>query len=137
MDYPKINVTCAARINRSSLLRMLWMISLFASNILASPRATADGVAEDNAPTITKIVPGIAQVELEWSKIPQATSYNVYYSRLSGNASNVVAPAQTGLADTKTIVAGLAEAQDEPVYFVVRAIVAGKPGDPSKEVSAI
>jgi hypothetical protein len=122
--------------NYSTPKHCVWNFRAFAAALLISHSAQAAAASATTTPVVSKAVPGISQVALAWSKVDGASSYSVYYSLIPGKAETLAVPAQNNIIETNTVVGGLEEVQETPVYFVVRAVVSGKLSDASNEVTA-
>ena len=84
-----------------------------------------------NFPTGVTSQAGGNSVELEWLPVPNAASYNIYYSLINGG------PYQTPAgrtAATNCFIGGLSNGLT--YYFAVTAVVGGDEGMPSEQVSA-
>jgi hypothetical protein len=94
--------------------------------------AGAGGTASDATPADVHAIPGSTTVGLEWSEVPEATSYNVYWSTSAG-----VTPA------TGQLVSGVARGHVErgltngtTYHYVVTAVTSAGESAPSVEASA-
>lgn len=100
----------------------------------SAPSVEASGtpaIPPVGAPALTSVVPGNQLTLLSWSPVVGATSYNLYWSTISGGAAagtkitNVTSPYQHG---------GLTNGLT--YYYALRAVSAGGESSPSTEIGA-
>ncbi len=84
-----------------------------------------------NFPTGVTGQAGSNSVELEWLPVPNATSYNIYYSLINGGPYQTLAGRT---ATTNCFIDGLSNGLT--YYFAVTAVVGGDEGMPSEQVPA-
>jgi fibronectin type 3 domain-containing protein len=122
-------------VNRVNLVR--WWISFIVLLLLNSTVLTGCGTSSSStpmAPSGVTATPGESQATIAWTAVPDATSYNIYWSTTSG-----VTPANgtaiTGATNPYNLTTGLTDGTT--YYFVVTAVNSNNSGGESAASSQV